>query len=107
MRQIRAAAVVALPRRPTQGSLSCLPAATSAPEAGPAVAAALGRTGQSRNGSALRQEALDWAMANRGPDGRLPSGKAIAGQFDRHERWGRMVKQHASDAGTVRQRAAA
>jgi hypothetical protein len=26
-------------------------------------------------------------------DGSLPSGRAIAGQYGRHERWGRMVKK--------------
>jgi hypothetical protein len=31
-------------------------------------------------------------MGSRG-DGSLPSGKAIAGQYGRHERWGRLVKQ--------------
>jgi len=28
-----------------------------------------------------------------GGDGSLPSGKAIAGQYGRQERWGRLVKQ--------------
>jgi hypothetical protein len=42
----------------------------------------------------LRQEAFGWAVAHRAPDGSLPSGKAIADQFGRHERWGRLVKQH-------------
>jgi hypothetical protein len=45
----------------------------------------------------LREEALRWAIANRGEDGRLPSGKAIAEQFGRHERWGRLVKQDSAD----------
>jgi hypothetical protein len=36
---------------------------------------------------------LQWAMRNRDADGTLPSGKAIADQFGRHERWGRLVKQ--------------
>jgi hypothetical protein len=45
----------------------------------------------------LRREALRWAMANRGEDGNLPSGRAIAEQFGRHERWGRLVKQHGED----------
>jgi hypothetical protein len=48
----------------------------------------------------LQQEALDWAIANRGGDGRLPSGKAIAGQFGRHERWGRLVKQQVGNSKT-------
>jgi hypothetical protein len=44
----------------------------------------------------MRQQALEWALANRGEDGKLPSGKTIAGQFGRHERWGRLVKQHVA-----------
>jgi len=46
----------------------------------------------------MRQQALEWALANRGEDGKLPSGKTIAGQFGRHERWGRLVKQHVANA---------
>ena len=41
----------------------------------------------------LRRQAWEWALANRDPDGALPSGKIIAGQFGRRERWGRLVKQ--------------
>jgi len=37
-------------------------------------------------------QAWQWALANRTADGSLPSGKAIADRFGRHERWGRMVK---------------
>jgi hypothetical protein len=48
-------------------------------------------------GGTTRQAALAWAVANRGDDGRLPSGKAIADRFGRHERWGRLVKQHLTD----------
>jgi hypothetical protein len=44
-------------------------------------------------------EAWQWARANRASDGSLPSGKAIARQYGRHERWGRLVKQ-AGLAGT-------
>ncbi len=32
-------------------------------------------------------------MAHRGDDGSLPSGKQIASQFGRQERWGRLVKR--------------
>jgi len=32
-------------------------------------------------------------MAHRDENGTLPSGKAIAEQLGRHERWGRLVKQ--------------
>jgi hypothetical protein len=106
MRQIRATAAVSALRRPAQAA-SRLPAATPIPAVGAAVEAAPGRTRQRAAGRALRQEALEWAMANRGHNGKLPSGKAIGGQFGRHERWGRMVKQYASDADTTRQSAAA
>ena len=41
----------------------------------------------------MQLRAWEWAMANRSDDGVLPSGKAIAEQFGRHERWGRLVKQ--------------
>jgi hypothetical protein len=41
---------------------------------------------------------LRWAIANRSEDGKLPSGKAIGEQFDRQERWGRLVKQHGDEA---------
>ncbi len=46
-----------------------------------------------RGGSAARQQAWQWAVANRTPAGELPPGKAIAREFGRSERWGRLVKQ--------------
>ena len=55
----------------------------------------------SERGRSLRQDALAWAMANRSEDGQLPSGKAIGDQFGRHERWGRLVKQHGDNAEAV------
>jgi hypothetical protein len=41
----------------------------------------------------LRQDAWQWAEANRAGDGSLPSGRQIARQYGRHERWGRLVKR--------------
>jgi hypothetical protein len=41
----------------------------------------------------LQREAWHWAQVNRTPTGDLPSGKAIAERFGRHERWGRLIKQ--------------
>lgn len=41
----------------------------------------------------LRREAWRWALDHRAEDGSLPSGRAIAGQYGRHERWGRLVKR--------------
>jgi hypothetical protein len=49
-----------------------------------------GRGGASRD---LRWQAWQWALANRTGDGLLPSGREIARQFGRHERWGRLVKR--------------
>lgn len=46
-----------------------------------------------RPASVLQHQAWQWALANRSPRGDLPSGKAIAQEFGRRERWGRLVKQ--------------
>lgn len=51
-------------------------------------------------GEAARRQAWEWAMANKIADGSLPSGKVIADQYGRHERWGRLVKS-AGAAGEV------
>jgi hypothetical protein len=97
MRQIRAAAVV--PAADWRGARFSLGRAADTPlAAGESAARASARTGPRRDGSGLRDEAWRWAMANRGADGRLPSGRAIADQFGRHERWGRFVKQHGDVA---------
>ncbi|WP_229798737.1 DUF2637 domain-containing protein [Planomonospora parontospora] len=40
----------------------------------------------------LHRAAWRWAQVNRHPDGALPSGKAIAEQFERSARWGRWIK---------------
>jgi Protein of unknown function (DUF2637) len=55
-----------------------------------AAGAALHRAG---GGGELQLEAWQWALVNRAGDGSLPSGKAIARQYGRQERWGRLVKQ--------------
>jgi hypothetical protein len=55
-----------------------------------AVGDAVPGTGSSRE---LQMQAWQWARANLARDGSLPSGKAIARQYGRHERWGRLVKQ--------------
>jgi hypothetical protein len=41
----------------------------------------------------LQRQAWQWAVDNRAGDGSLPSGREIARQFGRHERWGRLVKR--------------
>ncbi|WP_279433663.1 DUF2637 domain-containing protein [Actinomadura sp. KC345] len=48
----------------------------------------------------IQQRAWCWAVANRTPEGDLPPGKVIGGQFGRSERWGRLVKQ-AGRAGRL------
>jgi hypothetical protein len=55
-----------------------------------AAGAALHRAG---GGGELQLDAWQWALANRASDGSFPSGKAIARQYGRQERWGRLVKQ--------------
>ncbi len=56
------------------------------------------RPGRRVSGQDLQERAWQWAVAHRGADGALPSGKQIASHFGRHERWGRLVK-HAGIAG--------
>jgi Protein of unknown function (DUF2637) len=40
----------------------------------------------------VQSEAWRWAQENLAEDGSLPTGRAIAKQYGRHERWGRLVK---------------
>ena len=54
--------------------------------------------GHQRAGGELRRQAWQWALANCGEDGTLPSGEAIARAHGRQERWGRLVK-NAGQAG--------
>src|SRR5262249_24042764 len=49
--------------------------------------------GQGEASRGLQRQAWHWALANRADGGSLPSGSQIARQFDRHERWGRLVKR--------------
>lgn len=44
-------------------------------------------------GRELQRQAWLWALAHRAGDGSLPSGREIARQYGRHERWGRLVKR--------------
>jgi hypothetical protein len=46
----------------------------------------------------LQRQAWQWALAAQASAGSLPSGRAIATAFGRHERWGRLVKR-AGQAG--------
>lgn len=49
--------------------------------------------GQAGAGRDLQRQAWQWALANRADNGSLPSGREIARQYGRHERWGRLVKR--------------
>jgi len=71
-------------------------------------AAPCGEVPRAGGGWELQLQAWQWARANRASDGSLPSGKAIARQYGRQERWGRLVKQAGlvSVACTSRPRAA-
>lgn len=42
---------------------------------------------------ALQRAAWQWAQTNLGQDGKIPSGLAIARNFERSPRWGRLVKK--------------
>ncbi len=105
MRQIRTTATVSVPRRRTARS-SQVREANQGPTLGSRAGRATGRSRPRADAGSLQREALRWAVANRGADGTLPSGRAIADQFGRHERWGRLVKQHG-DAAEVAQGSAA
>jgi Protein of unknown function (DUF2637) len=48
----------------------------------------------------LRRQTWQWALVHRAGDGWLPSGREIARQYGRHERWGRLVKR-AGSAGEL------
>lgn len=50
------------------------------------------RSDRMERGVHVRRRAWQWAVANLGADGSLPSGKVIADRYGRHERWGRLVK---------------
>ncbi len=94
-RQVRRGAVGndAQDRRPRQ------PRPTGPATAGHGSALGLRVVGPSRHGGdnrraggELQRQAWQWALANRGEDGTLPSGEAIARAHGRQERWGRLVK---------------
>jgi hypothetical protein len=96
MRQIRSAAARARAQKPATRNRRVAGDATSArPRSSSRQRrAAPGVTGSRARGSReLQLQAWQWARANQATDGSLPSGKAIAGQYGRRERWGRLVKQ--------------
>jgi hypothetical protein len=99
MRQIRATTAVASPRRPIGRTHT--PAGNTRTTDPARCNRTAGQVRPRASGRSVRQDAHAWAIANRSEDGRLPSGNAIADQFGRHERWGRLVKQHVDDAEAV------
>jgi hypothetical protein len=91
MRQVRCAADASKSSRPARSPRRVTHAASSGaadPATGPRLE--LSRRGVGRE---LQLRAWQWALANRSGDGSLPSGREIAGQYGRHERWGRLVKR--------------
>lgn len=65
--------------------------ASRAPADRPAIVSS-SRIRSAARGPDLRRQAWRWALAKQASDGTLPSGKAIAAVYGRHERWGRLVK---------------
>jgi hypothetical protein len=51
------------------------------------------RSGGPGAGRDLQRQAWQWAQAKCAQDGSLPTGRAIAREYGRHERWGRLVKR--------------
>jgi Protein of unknown function (DUF2637) len=102
MRQVRrnATGLVAQQQR-SSGTKRARQVPTTAPLADARQArSALRRRGSGRD---IQRQAWQWAHANRAENGTLPSGKEIARQYGRHERWGRLVKR-AGMAGQFRTR---
>lgn len=100
MRQVRhSAADRVMPRTRTHGLLVPHPEIgdptvrrVRALQSGPGVRedGSVGRVG---SGKDLQRQAWHWALTHRTSDGSLPSGREIAGQYGRHDRWGRLVKR--------------
>ena len=81
-------------RRPRQPQSAAMPASAGrGPASGLRVVGPARHGGDTRRASGgLQRQAWQWALANRGEDGTLPSGEAIARVHGRQERWGRLVK---------------
>jgi Protein of unknown function (DUF2637) len=83
MRQVRRAAgrgpLRGVPAPPRQEPAGVVPSAAS--------------QGSRSAGRDLQRQAWQWAVSHRAADGSLPSGRAVAASFGRHERWGRLVKR--------------
>jgi hypothetical protein len=96
MRQVRRAADAGTSPRPARRSrrrvTDTAPPGDADPAAGRRAGGSAGPV-QRGAGRELQLRAWQWALANRAGDGSLPSGREIAGQYGRHERWGRLVKR--------------
>lgn|SRR6266545_1760941 len=85
-------AELARPQLDEPASTSCLPLPQGAsPVAAPA-SDSRPQAGVAGGGRVLQRRAWQWALANRRPDGSLPTGTEVAREFRRSERWGRLVK---------------
>ena len=97
MRQVRRAAVGTRAKKPAARHGSVVGNVSSARARPPVTKRRRGALGGAVPGTGagweLQLQAWQWAQANSAGDGSLPSGKAIARQHGRQERWGRLVKQ--------------
>jgi hypothetical protein len=97
MRQVRRAAEagISVPRsRRAPGPIAST--AVAAPRRRTAMDPTRDRAVAAGHGAVERETLLDawrWAQDNRADDGSLPTGRAIARRYGRHERWGRLVKR--------------
>jgi hypothetical protein len=92
MRQVRCAAPALKPAENLARPTEAMPSKPAAHRA--SVSKSAGRRGSFRSSSLnLQREAWRWAQNRQVTDGSLPSGREIAQQFGRHERWGRLVKR--------------
>jgi hypothetical protein len=105
MRQVRQSAAARgtaqLGKPGTQASRQQASGGTARPSQHAFVPGVHGDGPDGRGGSSgeLRRQAWQWALAHRAGDGSLPSGREIAGQYGRHERWGRLVKRSGAAGG--------
>jgi hypothetical protein len=94
MRQFRCAADSSMPlrQRAPSGGASAMSGGPAAATCAPGSDSDDVRAAWDGTGRDLQMQAWQWALTRQALDGSLPSGKDIAGQHGRHERWGRLVK---------------
>jgi hypothetical protein len=100
MRQVRRAAEASSSAQRSRPALS--PATTAVAGTAAGSRSCERPTPQRAAAGQVQLNAWRWAQDNRAGDGSLPSGKDIARQYGRHERWGRLVKRAglAGELGT-------